>query len=64
MNIYNNLLILFGLDCRIQVLGLEGGRETSTRFFLDMSILEWEKRENILKLIEEIINNFKPFYWV
>lgn len=29
MNIYNNLLILFGLDCRIQVLGLEGGRETS-----------------------------------
>lgn len=31
MNIFNNLLVLFGLDCRIQVLGLEGGRDTSKK---------------------------------
>lgn len=29
MNIFKNLLILFGTDCRIQVIGLEGGKDSS-----------------------------------
>jgi hypothetical protein len=29
MNILRNSLILFGSDCRIQVIGLEGGKDSS-----------------------------------
>ena len=29
MNIFKNLLIVFGMDCRIQVFGLEGGKDSS-----------------------------------
>lgn len=29
MNIFKNLMILFGTDCRIQVIGLEGGKDST-----------------------------------
>jgi hypothetical protein len=32
MNIFKNLLVLFGSDCRIQVFGLEGGKDSSKIF--------------------------------
>jgi hypothetical protein len=32
MNILKNLLVLFGVDCRIQIIGLEGGKDSGTQF--------------------------------
>lgn len=32
MNIFKNLLVIFGNDCKIQVLGLEGGKDSSNFF--------------------------------
>lgn len=29
MNTFRNMLILFGIDCRVQVFSLEGGKDTS-----------------------------------
>ncbi len=34
MNILRNSLILFGSDCRIQVIGLEGGKDSSKIKFI------------------------------
>jgi hypothetical protein len=28
MNIFKNMLILFGTDCVVQVIGLEGGKDS------------------------------------
>ena len=43
MNIFKNLLILFGTDCRVQVIGLEGGKDSSNTA-IDFNILRGEPK--------------------
>ena len=33
MNIFKNMLVLFGSDCKVQVIGLEGGKDSSKQFY-------------------------------
>lgn len=40
MNILKNSLILFGSDCRIQVFGLEGGKDSSIETAFKLILFE------------------------
>ena len=35
MNIYRNLLVIFGSDCKLQVMGLEGGKDSTSKIILN-----------------------------